>query len=170
VNRWTVRILTIGAGIGLIVAGPSTRILGLVVLVLELGSVAIAELARRRDWSFGPGARSFSRTYRAGPDETWHALLAVVERLGYRQVEAVAADRRLSFNTGMSTRTWAGQDFEASVVHGPDGAGASALHLRGVTSARGLGVTQSLSWGETSRLGTKVLEAVGAQLGEAPAD
>jgi hypothetical protein len=169
VNRWTVRIVTIGAGIGLIVAGPSTRLLGLVVLALELGSTAVSEVARRRDWSVGPGARSFSRTYQAEPAEVWGALVEVVDRLGYGRRSAADDVRRISFNTGMSTRTWAGQDFDATVVDGPE-PGTSVIELRGVTSARGLGVTQSLSWGETSRLGAKVLDAVGAQLGDRSPD
>jgi len=160
VSRWIARGIGLVVGVALLAAGSSTRGLGALVVLFTALVVVVAEVARRRG---SPGPDSFSRQFTATREATWQALIVVIRRLGYRNIYVVDQDREVSFNTGMSVWTWAGQDFEAVVTATPD-RGTTMIELRGVTSSRGLGAIQSFSWGEAKRLGNEVLEAVEHEL------
>jgi hypothetical protein len=139
---------------------PHTRGLGVFLLVLS-GAIWIWSGAARRRGSLDP--KEFVLTYEADAGTTFKALSAVVEALGYRDISSDAQQREVTFNTGRSRKTWAGQDFTGS-VHA-ESPGISEVRLIGVTSQRGLGSVQSVSWGETEQLAHRVLDRLTKELG-----
>jgi len=150
--RWAVRGVGIAIGIAFIAAGPSTRTLGVIIVVIAIAS-AIAFEGARKGGSLA--SQEYVRSYNGTADETFEALHSAVTSLRYRVRSIDVAKREISFNTRMSRKTWAGQDFTA-VVH-PKGR-KSELQLVGATSQRGPGAIQSVSWGETEKLGNRVLD------------
>lgn len=75
----------------------------------------------------------------------------------------------VSFNTGRSMWTWAGQDLTATVV--PIGADDCKLVIGGSIATRGSplgGGTQLVGWGEKGRIVEKMFEAVRIALPNVP--
>ena len=146
-------------GVLLIAAGSGARGLGGVFLVAAIVGLLGSETARRRGW-LTPCA--FARVYDAAEGEVFRALHSAIEQLGYHVTSLDAQQRDIAFNTGISLRTWSGQDFTGSVAS--PSPGRSEVRLVGVTSQRGLGSIQAITWGETDRLGNRVLDRVGEEL------
>jgi hypothetical protein len=159
VLRRVVRGVGVAIGIVLIAVGSHTRALGVVVLVANVVAVVGFSRARSRG-SVAP--HELVRSFDVGPDETFGALRAAVEQLGYRMRSLDAEKRTIIFSTGMSLKTWAGQNFSAVVRDSVDGA--SEVCLVGETSQSGLGALQSVSWGETEQLANRVLDLTARSL------
>lgn len=130
-----------------------------------MAGVLLAVMAAGRGQ--GPqNPQEFVRTYDASTQETFEALHSAVTQLRYRVISIDAKQNEIAFNTGMSMKTWAGQDFTA-VVRGHE-ADRSELRLVGGTSTRGFG-GQLYSWGETEQLGNRVLDRTSEELHQSSA-
>jgi hypothetical protein len=157
--RWITRGIGIAAGVVLIALGPSTRGLGLVLVVIGLVAAFGFEALRRR--SIRP--TSLSRVYSANEAQTFAAVENAIQQLGYKVLSKDPMAQALSFNTGMSLKTWAGQDYTAT-LHLASGPDSTELELTGSISQRGMGALQAVSWGETERCARRVLDRVQAIL------
>jgi hypothetical protein len=159
-TRWLYRGAVVVFGVVLIVAGDSTRAFGVVIVVVGLASALGFEVLRRSG-SLTP--KEFTRNYPADESETYDAVKSAATSLGYKLLSEDPESQILSFNTGVSSRTWGGQDFTAMIAPAgsPDH---SELCLLGATSQRGLGGLQAASWGETKQLAIRMLDRVDATL------
>ena len=158
-SRWAARGVLVAIGIALIAAGPSTRALGVVIVVARVFWAMVG--TARGQGSTGP--REYVRTYDATVTETFEALRAAVKQLRYRVRSIDKANSEIAFNTGMSWSTWAGQDFTA--VAQEHQAGKTELRMVGATSRRGLGGLHELDhWAETEKLGNRVLDRTNEEL------
>ena len=156
-SRWGA--LGVGVLIGIVLITNGAGRVGIFVLIASVVAAIGFEMARRRG-SLRP--REVAKTYSGTPDEVFTALRSVVDQLGYRTTSSDAQQREIEFNTGMSWKTWAGQDFSGSVDTQPQGG--TEVRLVGVTSQRGLGSIQSVSWGEAEKLGNRVLDQLAERL------
>jgi hypothetical protein len=159
VSRWVTRGVGVVLGIALIANGSGTRALGIFVLIASVVAAIAFEMARRGG---SPRPREFANTYSADADEVFAALCSVIDQLGYRITSCDARQREIEFNTGMSWKTFAGQDFSGSVDAHLQGR--SEVRLVGVISQRGLGSIQSVTWGETQKLGNRVLDQLAERI------
>ncbi len=157
--RWVPIGAYVAFAIWLIAAGPRTRLLGFAFLVSSAVGVLISTVARRRG---SLAERKLAQVYDASPAETFAALRSAIEQLGYRVRSVDTDQRQVTFNTGISMKTIAGQDFTGVVREEPSGRG--EIYLVGATCQRGLGALQSVSWGETDLLARRVLEQVETEL------
>jgi hypothetical protein len=157
--RWITRGIGIAAGVVLIALGPSTRGLGVVVVVVGLVAAFGFEALRRRTVR----STSLSRVYPANEAQTFAAVETAIQQLDYKVLSKDLTAQTLSFNTGMSLKTWAGQDYTAA-LHLASGPDSTELELTGSTSQRGMGALPSVSWGETERCARRVLDRVWAIL------
>jgi hypothetical protein len=105
-------------------------------------------------------ADSVEQQYGNSPGLVRQAIGAAVSKLGYKVVEQ--GDDYLRFKTGLSMKTWSGQNMEARVVAQPGGA--STLRL--VRAGSG----QLVDWGEKKEVTARFLAAVAAELPEPLAD
>jgi len=97
--------------------------------------------------------------FEAGTGRVWMALVRVVAELGYVTSSSDRASGSLSFNTGRSMKSWAGQDLNATVL--PTGEGLSRIVIGGtIARTQAFGGSQVASWGEKKKLANKVLERV----------
>ena len=89
----------------------------------------------------------------ASPDRLFKAAVQTAAALGYSVKHTDPTARVIAFNTGMSFRSWAGQDMSVSVVQG-DGAkngvvvGGNRAQLAGGI----LGAAQVYDWGEKGKI------------------
>lgn len=88
----------------------------------------------------------------ASVDRVWEAALQAVSRLGYSIQHSDAASRILSFNTGRSMSSWAGQDLSMTLV--ADGSDGTMMSMGGSLGKGGnpFGGGQAFAWGEKGRL------------------
>jgi hypothetical protein len=96
------------------------------------------------------------RTYAAPPEQTWQALREVIaqtKRWSIREEDASAGV--LTLNTGISMRTWSGQDVKVQVAAMPDGG--SQVYVDADIARRGLASFQVVDWGEGDRVTKKLL-------------
>jgi len=112
---------------------------------------------------------SFSST---SAERLWQACIQSVGLLGYTVMHSDSSAKSVSFNTGRSMSSWAGQDLNATVIsRGSD----SHLVMGGSLATRGNlfgGGSQVVSWGEKGQLIKAFVAKVAAVLpsvAEAPA-
>lgn len=88
----------------------------------------------------------------ASADRVWEAALQAVARSGYSIQHSDATSRVLSFNTGRSMSSWAGQDLSMTLV--ADGSGGTMMSMGGSLGKGGnpFGGGQAIAWGEKGRL------------------
>jgi hypothetical protein len=97
---------------------------------------------------------AFEAVFDAPRDAVYAAAVETSARFGYTTLEARPEAGILSFNTGRSMKSWAGQDMTVTVVDA--GAGRTKVIVGG-TLAR-LGATLQLgAWGEKKTLANKFL-------------
>jgi hypothetical protein len=119
------------------------------------------------DEECGMAGKTLDRAYRASRDRVWVALVRVVAKLGYVTLSSDVHSGTLSFNTGRSMKSWAGQDMSATVLD--IGPGQSQIVIGGtIARTQAFGGSQVVSWGEKAKIGAKVLDAVTAVLPTAP--
>lgn len=114
------------------------------------------------------GGKTIERSFDASPKRTFEAARIAVANLGFSVLHSDAVGLVVSFNTGRSWSSWAGQDLTASVF--ADGS-RSRVVVGGSLATRGNpfgGGSQLGSWGEKGRLSTKFLDEIGAQLPSIP--
>lgn len=105
-------------------------------------------------------AKSQERSYDGSPDRAYQAALQAVGKLGYRILNSDSSARSVSFNTGMSMRSWAGQDVTAMAVS--DGPDRTKLIVGGGIAKGGIpfgGGSQVASWGELGKVTRTFYEA-----------
>lgn len=91
-----------------------------------------------------------------------------VAELGYSVIHTDGAAQIISFNTGRSMSSWAGQDLTASVFQEGDG---SRVVVGGSMATRGNpfgGGSQLVSWGEKEKLSNRFLDVLHMQLSRLP--
>jgi DNA polymerase-3 subunit epsilon len=112
---------------------------------------------------------SESRSYRASGGRLYNAVLRTVSQLGYSIQHSDAAARTISFNTGMSMRSWAGQDMTITVIE--DAEDASTIIIGGKRAQRGSiagGGGQIYDWGERGKITRAFFEALNGALQQTP--
>ena len=102
--------------------------------------------------------QTFSQAFPAAADLVFSATLRAVSESGYSVVAADRSARLISFNTGRSMKSWAGQDLTATVWDQGDASSVvvgGSLAMRGNPFAGGGG--QLGAWGEKRILASKLL-------------
>jgi hypothetical protein len=102
------------------------------------------------------------------PDRVFAAARQVVAQRGYTVNLADVASLTLTFNTGISLRTWAGQDLTVTVLEHGTG---SRVTVGGTTAARGnpwSGGGQLTDWGEGTSLSNDIISRIRAAVGALP--
>lgn len=106
-------------------------------------------------------SKSVEKEFEASRPTLFAALLHSVSELGYSITNSDAALGVLSFTTGMSFRSWAGQSMTATVL--PLSTSRSKLIVGGTRVQRGNpfgGGGQIFDWGEKDVITDKLLDAV----------
>lgn len=104
------------------------------------------------------------------PQRVFTAARLVTAELGYSVSLADADSLTLTFNTGMSIRTWAGQDLTVSVLEHATG---SRVSVGGSTATRGnpwTGGGQITDWGERTKLSEEFLSRLRIAVNALPAE
>jgi hypothetical protein len=91
----------------------------------------------------------------------YQAGVLVTARLGYNTLNSSPESGVMTFNTGRSMSSWAGQDLTATMVETGNG---STTVIMGGSLARHGAQIQLVSWGEKTRLINKWLDALGEAL------
>jgi hypothetical protein len=95
----------------------------------------------------------------AKPMETvFTAAVKAVRDLGYKIDSLDKANGLINFKTGMSWKSWAGQ--EMSVLLLDEGGGTCSVDIAGKRSQTGV-ILQVADWGEKASIAKKVFEAMG---------
>lgn len=106
------------------------------------------------------GGKTVERRYAASPSRVYEACRRAISDLGYTVLHSDGAAHTISFNTGRSMKSWAGQDLSASVF----GDGSGSRVVVGGSIAKGGnpwgGGSQIGSWGEKAALSNKFLDVV----------
>lgn len=114
------------------------------------------------------GGKTTDQRYRASAARTYEACRRAVSTLGYTVLHSDPVALTITFNTGRSMKSWAGQDLSASVF----AEGVEARVVVGGSLAKGGvplgGGSQIGSWGEKSALSKKFLAAVASALPKVP--
>jgi hypothetical protein len=112
-------------------------------------------------------AASETRSFMASEKRLYAAALRAVSMLGYSVQHTDSAAGVVSFNTGFSMRSWAGQDMTATVIAGRDGM--NEIVVGGRRAQRtAFGEPQVYDWGERSKVTRQFFEAVERALAELP--
>jgi hypothetical protein len=98
------------------------------------------------------------RSFRASEKRLFSAALKAVAILGYSIQHSDGAAGVMSFNTGFSMRSWAGQDMSVTVIAGVDGM--NEVAVGGRRSQRStFGEPQVYDWGERGKVTRQFFEA-----------
>ncbi len=104
------------------------------------------------------------RTYPEPPQQIWQALFGVIHNQGSWQVLTQdPAAGTVTFNTGTSMSSFAGQDLTVRISDLGDGR--SHVTVDGGIARRGLSSFQVFSWGEKGRMVQAVLRRLDEALG-----
>jgi hypothetical protein len=115
-------------------------------------------------------AASETRVFKSSEGRLYTAVLRAVSQLGYSIKHSDSNARVVSFNTGISMRSWAGQDISVSVVPGSE-TGTSGVTMGGTRAqlAGSFGSTpQIYDWGEKGKIYRKFLSALEKVLPDIP--
>lgn len=108
----------------------------------------------------GDGA---TKTYQSSAARLFEAVLRTVASLNYSIQHTDRVVRTVSFNTGLSWRSFAGQDMTAIII--PDGDAGSSLTLSGRRAQR---LWQKVDWGELGAIQKKFLKRLETILPSVP--
>lgn len=104
--------------------------------------------------------KTYQRRFPVPVAEAYSAAIRAIAELGYAVTAAISDAHVVSFNTGRSFKTWAGQDLTATVV--ADGEGSRVI-LGGSLATRGDpwgGGSQLVGWGEKASIANRLLDAI----------
>ena len=103
-------------------------------------------------------AKTVEQDFSASVSRVFRACRQAVAQLGYVVIASDESGKMISFNTGRSRKSWAGQDLQATVL----GSGTTSRLVIGGTIARrgGLSSEQQVAWGEKAALSKKFLAEV----------
>ena len=104
------------------------------------------------------GGKTEQRSYDAGSERVWRAVVQVVASLGYTIISSDTQAHVVSFNTGRSFKSWAGQDLNATVL--AEHATRSTVVMGGSAAASFRSQGQLFALGEKRELMSKVLAEV----------
>jgi len=112
-------------------------------------------------------AKQTEHVFEASPGRLYDAALRAAASIGYSVKYTDKDSLVMSFNTGMSMRSWSGQAMTASIFAD---AGGSRLLLTGGLAKKGTVVTggQLVGWGEKGAVTRKFVDAVGRALPGTP--
>lgn len=99
--------------------------------------------------------------YSADINKAMKALTAVIARLGYTVKSVDKENGLITFETGMSMRSWAGQSMSVHVLDADDGV---QITVGGTMKAHGAQI-QVYDWGESAKIATKVFDQLRSVLG-----
>jgi hypothetical protein len=102
-------------------------------------------------------AQPETRIYRQPPEVVFNAVVKAVRDLGYKIDSMDRANGLLNFKTGMSMKSWAGQEMSAVILD--NGNGTTELSLTGNRSQSGV-IIQVYDWGEAKAIAGKLFERV----------
>jgi hypothetical protein len=116
-------------------------------------------------------AKAEERVYDTPAERLWQAARRAVSELGYSVTHTDSESRTISFNTGMSWKSWAGQDMTASVFD--ESPGRARIVLGGRRAQRGNifgGGGQVYDWGERGKITRTYFDRLDRVLPEIPVD
>ncbi len=99
--------------------------------------------------------------YDADPQRATKALTAVIARLGYTVKTVDKENGLVTFETGMSMWSWAGQSMSAHVL---DVGKSVQITIGGTMKSHGAQI-QVYDWGESAKIAAKVFKQLDATLG-----
>ena len=108
-------------------------------------------------------ATSINSTFNKSKNIVFNACLSSVATLGYTVINTNKESGFISFETGMSMSSWAGQQLSCTIIE--LGENKTQVIISGVTKQHGAQV-QVYSWGEAEKIAKKVINKVGETLGE----
>jgi hypothetical protein len=111
-------------------------------------------------------AKTEEMVFKASPARVFNACRVAMAQLSYTLISADETGRIISFNTGRSLKSFAGQDLQATVLDNGDG---SRVIVGGTIARRGgMGSGQQIAWGEKASLSKKFLAEVESVLPNVP--
>ena len=111
-------------------------------------------------------AKTEEKKFEASSARVFNACRVAMAQLSYTLISADETGRMISFNTGRSIKSFAGQDLQATVVDNGDG---SRVIVGGAIARRGgMGSGQQIAWGEKAALSKKFLAEVESVLPNVP--
>ena len=115
------------------------------------------------------GGKTVETVFEADAKRVFEAARMAIASLGYTVLSADQNSKFLSFNTGRSMKSWAGQDLTATMIE----SGSSTTVIVGGSIAKGGnpfgGGSQIAAWGEKDALSRKFLQEIEACLPKVPA-
>jgi hypothetical protein len=111
-------------------------------------------------------AKTEEMKFEASSARVFNACRVAMAQLSYTLISADETGRMISFNTGRSMKSFAGQDLQATVLDNGDG---SRVIVGGAIARRGgMGSGQQIAWGEKAALSKKFLAEVESVLPNVP--
>src|SRR5665213_2771147 len=111
-------------------------------------------------------AKTEEKKFEANSARVFNACRVAMAQLSYTLISADETGRMISFNTGRSLKSFAGQDLQATVLDNGDG---SRVIVGGAIARRGgMGSGQQIAWGEKAALSKKFLAEVESVLPNVP--
>ena len=115
------------------------------------------------------GGKTIEMSFRTNAKRVFEASKLAIASLGYTVLASDAESKIISFNTGRSMNSWAGQDLTATMIE----AGGVTRVIVGGSIAKGGnplgGGSQLFAWGEKEALSKKFLATLGEALSSLPA-
>jgi hypothetical protein len=114
-------------------------------------------------------AKAIEKAYPASRERLYAALLRTVSELGYSITNTDGQSGTISFSTGMSMRSWSGQNMTATIFALAEGG--SKVVVGGKREQKGSpfgGGGQIVDWGEKGKITGKLLEHLDRMLEETP--
>jgi hypothetical protein len=111
-------------------------------------------------------AKTEEMLFKASSARVFNACRVAMAQLSYTLISVDKTGRVISFNTGRSIKSFAGQDLQATVLDNGDG---SRVIVGGTIARRGgMGSGQQIAWGEKAALSKKFLAEVASVLPNVP--
>jgi hypothetical protein len=111
-------------------------------------------------------AKTEEKKFDASPARVFNACRMAMAQLSFTLISADETGRMISFNTGRSMKSFAGQDLQATVLDSGNG---SRVIVGGAIARRGgMSSSQQISWGEKAALSKKFLAEVESVLPSVP--
>ena len=111
-------------------------------------------------------AKTEEMVFKASSARVFNACRVAMAQLSYTLISVDETGRVISFNTGRSLKSFAGQDLQATVLDNGDG---SRVIVGGTIARRGgMGSGQQIAWGEKAALSKKFLAEVVSVLPNIP--
>jgi hypothetical protein len=114
-------------------------------------------------------AQAQEKKYSASRDRLFAAAVRTVSELGYAVTSTDSSAGTISFNTGMSMRSWAGQNITATAITLEDGE--SKLIVGGKREQKGSifgGGGQVYDWGEKEKITAKLFAHLDGVVSQTP--